>query len=189
MLFALASKPQLAQEEDQRKRPDPFFPLLTWQKEGLGNVLYFYRVSQRDVPAPQNEAIFSPECQKESQLTAKRGQVSFLGLPLGRVETTRDTAICCHGRKNASITFFISSDWAEKRGQVSFFGLPRGQVETITDTAICWHGGNWASGTVQFCRLKQCQVPLPRNEAVFSPEYQKESQRHSERLNNAFVAH
>lgn len=33
--------------------------LLTWQKEGLGNVLYFHRLSLCEVPLPQNEAIFS----------------------------------------------------------------------------------------------------------------------------------
>ena len=53
--------------------------LLTWQKEGLGNVLYFYRLSQRDVPTPQNEAIFSPECQKESQIHAERLNNAFVG--------------------------------------------------------------------------------------------------------------
>ena len=74
-------------------------------------------------------------------------------------------------------------------GQLSFFGLPLGRVETTRDTAICGHGRKKVSGTVYLYRLKQSDAHAPENEAIFSPQCQKESQRHSERLNNAFVGH
>jgi hypothetical protein len=40
-------------------------------------------------------------------LATKRGAASFFSLPLGRVETTRDTAICWHGRMKVSGTVYL----------------------------------------------------------------------------------